>query len=102
MISDFNATRGIAFSITNQNFEKAGYKFKKLDSVVEDRKNIKEHFNDLKFEEVIEAEDSLKKYKEGMNRLRAIAPTAKSNNFKLLIYVYCSSHGAMYNGAKMV
>ena len=52
MISDFNATRGIAFSITNQNFDKAG--LKKLDSVVEDRKNIKEHFNDLKFEEVID------------------------------------------------
>jgi hypothetical protein len=51
-----------------------------LDAVVEDRKNIKEHFNDLKFEEVIEAEDSLYKYKVGMNRLKAIAPTIKSNN----------------------
>lgn len=78
LISDFNATRGIAFLITNQNFGKA--KFQQLDAVVEDRKNIKEHFNDLKFEEVIEAEDSLYKYKVGMNRLKAIAPTIKSNN----------------------
>ena len=71
--------------------------------MIENHQTFKEHLNDLRIEEVIEAEDSLEKYRKGLNeiRIRAIRAHDSKGKIKLLIYVYYAGHGIMYAGHTM-
>ena len=71
--------------------------------MIENHQTFKEHLNDLGIEEVIEAEDSLEKYRKGLNeiRIRAIRAHLSGGKIKLLIYVYYAGHGIMYAGHTM-
>jgi hypothetical protein len=71
--------------------------------VIENHLTFKDHLHDLGIEEVIEAEDSLDKYKKGLNEIliRAVRAHDSGGKIKLLIYVYYAGHGVMYAGHTM-
>lgn len=70
--TDFLATHSIGFVISNSMYEKTRpeTEFGDLPNVKENRKAFLEHFKDIGIEEFIEAEDSLVKYRKGLNAIR--------------------------------
>ena len=99
----FLATHAIGVIIAISNYSKTSAEYQDLLEVKENLFSIREHYQDLGIEQVIEVKDSLDAYKECCTALEkhARAAHASKGTMKILVYIYNASHGVMFGGSTM-
>ena len=99
----FLATHAIGVIIAISNYSKTSPEYQDLLEVKDNLLSIREHYQDLGIEQVIEVKDSLDAYKECCTALEkhARAAHASKGTMKILVYIYNASHGVMFGGSTM-
>ncbi len=85
--------------IAISNYSKTRPEYQDLLEVKDNLLSIREHYQDLGIEQVIEVEDSLDAYKECCTVLENYARTAHASKgtMKILVNIYNASHGVMFD-----
>ena len=98
----FKPTEALGFIITVENYENVP-EYDNIPYVVENRNSIKETFNMLRINEVIECTDGTRQEysnKQSIVEQRIIRAHESQGARKLLLFVYVAGHGVMLQSSR--